>query len=657
MSEPIIDSQPSHLGVEPSGDDELLEKFQAWKKSLDAHWGVWRKEAEESYDFVAGRQWTPDEENDMHDDEQIPVVFNLTAPTLDAVAGAEIQNRQQTQYFPREVGDSGVSDALTQGAEYVNDECNGDQEDSEAFYDMLVCGIGVTNTRPDVSEDDVDIVKERVDPLELRWDASSRKKCFEDARYLRREIPMSPDAFDDFKEEIGKPDAEADGQALGDLKRVTIVDPTRRYRNGMLGGNTDAEDVVVEEWQWWEREPVHMTGIPQEDQTTKLMPLTADQHAQAQALMQQQGLPPLQSTRSTRKVYYRAFVGAGEVLLHEEIPVGCFTYKAMTGKRDRNKGHWFGLVRAMKDPQRFGNKLYGLILDIVRKNAKGGLMLEEGAVKDMRQFEDSYSSAGKITWMNNGALSSANGARMAPKVAPPVPVSIFQLMDWAKDMIRATTGVNEEILGLAGREQPGVLENQRKQAAYGILSPFFDASRRYKRDQGKLLLKTMRLYLPDDKLLRIVDEGTKKYVPMSQLPETEEYDIIVDESPAGPNQKAKNMAVLTQLMPWLSEAELDDEFWSDAAMYTDFTAGFAEKLSAAFRRKGEQAAQQAQAAAPAQQQAQQVALGKEAADIHLKTANAQLSEAKTAQIIGETIDPPPPPSPPMGDPEEAREPA
>jgi hypothetical protein len=642
--EPIIDDQAASLGDGSDPNDELLSKFEDWGKALDAHWSDWDRESKDSYDFVSGRQWTPEEENEMIDDEQIPVVFNLTAPTLDAVAGAEIQNRQQTQYFPREVGDSGVSDALTQGAEYVNDECNGDQEDSEAFYDMLVCGIGVTNTRPEVTEDEGEIVKERIDPLEVKWDPSSRKKCFEDARYLRREIPMSPDAFDDFKTEIGRPDIEGEGGDVGDIRRPTIVDPAQRYTHGMLAVGED-DQVIVCEWQWWEREPIHLTAIPQPDGTTKLEKLSPEIHEQAQALAAEEGMEPLKSRVSSRKVFYRAFVGSGEVLMREEIEVGSFTYKAMTGKRDRNKGTWYGLVRAMKDPQRFGNKLYGLILDIVRKNAKGGVMLEEGAVEDIRQFEDSYASTSKITWMKDGALSSANGSRMAPKVAPPVPQSIFQLMEWAKEMVRATTGVNEEILGLAGREQAGILENQRKQAAYGILSPFFDASRRYKRDQGRLLMASMRLYLPDDKLLRIVDDGTKKYVTKAQLPDTEKYDVIVDESPAGPNQKAKNMAVLTQLMPWLSGADLDDQFWSDAAMYTDFTAGFAEKLSQAFKRKSENEAKQAEAAQPAMQEAQQLEAAKAKATAFKDTTTGQLNEAKTAQIIGDVIDPPTPPAP------------
>lgn len=646
MAGPAVTNDQS-IDLNPEGDDDgdLLAQFDEWGRRLDAHWSEWEQEAKLCFAFVAGEQWTDDDRAQMEEAQQIPVVFNLTAPTLDAVSGAEIQNRQQVQFYPREVGDSGVADVLTQAAEYINDETDGDQEDSDAFRDALICGVGWTEMRPEVDGADVTLVKERVDPLEINADPSSRKACFSEARFIRRKIPMSPDDFEEFKEDIGRPDAEAD-QGLGDVKRPTIVDPKRRYRNGMLG--VESDDVIVCEWQWWEREPVHITALPQPDGTTKLEPLSPDLHEQAQQIAKEGGMGPLKSRQSTRKVYYRAFVGGGEILLKEELTVGSFTYKAMTGKRDRNKGVWYGLVRPMMDPQRFSNKLYSLIIDIVRKNAKGGLMLEEGAVSDIREFEATYASVGEITWLPNGTLASANGPRMQPKISPPIPQSLFQLMEWAKDMVRATTGVNEEILGLVNREQAGVLESQRKQAAYGILSPFFDAQRRYLRAQGRLMLAMMNQYLPEDKLVRIVDEGTKKYVTLAMLKETQDYDISVDEAPAGPNQKAKNTAVLTNLMPWLSEAQLDNEFWAKAAMYTDFTVSFAEELAAAFRRKAENEAQQGQAQAPVAQAAQAAELADKQASAMQKESAAKLNDAKTAQIIGDVLDPPPPPAPPMG---------
>lgn len=611
-------------------DGELLEMFDRWGKALSAHWSEWQETARAEFDFAAGRQWSEDDKATIEESGKIPVVFNLVGPALDAVSGAEIQNRQQVQYYPREVGDTGVSDALTQGAEYVNDECNGDQEDSEAFFDALVCGIGDTYTYPDVNGDQVTIVKERKDPTRVLWDPSSRKRCFEDARYVREEIPMSRDEFEDFKEEIGQPDSDGDDAGLSAGKRLTVVNPRQRYTNGMLGGDQTSDDeVIVCRWEWWEREPVHMTAIPspQEPGQTSVHALTPDEHDQAQQLAKEHGLAPLKSTKTTRKAYYYAYVGDGEVLDAGPLQENAFRYKAITGKRDRGKGTWYGLVRPMTDPQRFTNKLYSEILHIIRTNANGGMALEEDAVADVRDFESSWSASDKITWLKPGALSQN---KMLPKTPPPVQPALFQLMEFARDMVQRTTGINEEILGLVGREQAGVLEYQRKQAAYGLLSPFFDAARRYRRDWGKLLLTMMRMYLPGDKLTRLVDQGTVQYVPLSQTLEAAEYDVIVDDAPSGPNQKAKVMQVLMPLLPELFQAGvIGPEEIADVLPYTDLPAAVADKLASAIRQKAQNAVNP---------QAQQMQAEGAEAEIDAKRADAEHKRAQAFKAISSAHD-------------------
>lgn len=653
MSEPLntgpqFDAQPTPAEGEDR-DAKLLEMFERWDKDIATKRGAWIEDAKVWYDLEAGEQWDENDIEALQERGRIPVVFNMTAPTIDAVCGAEIQNRQQAMYYPREQGDTGVSDALTQAVEFVSDECNGDMEDSEAFRDLLICGEGWTGTEPEADGKDVSLPKSRIDPLQMDPDPASRKACYEDARYLRRRIPMSTDAFEDFKREIGAPEAEANGEGLGPGKRVTVVDPKRRYKNGMLGtGNED--EVVVEEWQWWEKQPVFLTALPGENGVTDLKPLDAEQHDAAQKIATEQLGKPLPSTRSTRKVYYRALVGGGEVLLHEPLPEGCFRYKAMTGKRNRNKGTYFGLVKAMADPQRFLNKLYSEIMHIVRTNAKGGLAIEEGAVADVVQFEQSWAQADAITWLKDGALSTQSGQRIMPKTAPPIPVAMFQMMEFARDMVRACTGVNEEILGLVGREQAGVLEAQRKQAAYGILGPYFDAKRRYTRDWGRLILAMLRIYMPESKLVRVMDEGTARYLPLAMTMEAEEYDVVVDEAPNTPNQKAKVAATLLPIMEqMITSGILGPEDASVVLEYMDLPAALVTKLQQSIKQRQEAAAQSGQgeaqaAAAQAQADVEDTLAGaeKKRADAFKTATDAHLSHANAA---AEIINPPPPPQP------------
>ena len=583
---PQFDDQPTPAeGGGREDYDALLKRFDDWDVALTGHWSQWIDNARLWYGFVAGDQWTDSEIAMMEEGRKIPVTFNLIGPVVDAVQGAEIGNRQQAMFYPREVGDTAISDVLTQGADYVSQQCNGDQEDSEAFWDTLVCGMGWTESRPEVEDQDVDLIRERVDPLQIKADPAARKRCLEDMRYLKREIPMSPDEFSDFKDQIGRDDINGEGTSDPDGKRLTVVNPRQRYPPGMLGdgGQMAADTVIVCEWQWWDNEPAYLASVPSQADPSVI---ALKSHSQDEYDQLPPGTPHV---KSKKKVFYRAFVGDGQVLFKETLPEGDFRYKCITGKRDRNTGTWFGLVKPMIDPGRFVNKLYSEVLHIVRTNANGGMALEEDAVNDVRQFEDTWSATDKITWLKSGALSGAHGSKMLPKSPPPVQAALFQLMEFARDMVKATTGVNEEILGLVEREQAGVLEAQRKQAAYGILSAFFDAKRRYQRNQGKLTMAQMREFFPPDKLVRIVKQGEAQYVQVALSLEAQEYDVVVDEAPSGPDQKAKVIAVLMPLLPQLLEAGLiGPETLADIIPYLPIPAVVANKLAQDIRAKAAQ---------------------------------------------------------------------
>ena len=626
--DPVVD------GAYTGGD--LLSKFGNWDKILDAHWSGWRQEAKEMFDYVAGRQWTKDEIDQMEGIGRIPIVFNRIAPTIDAVAGAEIGARQQVQYFPRQVGDTAVDDILTQGAEWVMGECEGEYEDSDAFRDCLVCGIGVTETRPDFDQE-TQIIKERVDPLEIEWDSSSRKPCFADARYLRRKKPMSKERFKEMW-----PEASYVGDQTLDAKQPVIVDPRIRYDGTNEDQTIRSDEVIVREYQWMEEEDRWLIGGPLAQALKAQFPniptrgefveLEAEQHAEVQ-----EKYPYTPTAKIKSKTWWRAFVAGSQILEPPtKLEAGSFSYKAMTGKRDRNKNYWYGLVRPMVDPQRWANKFFSQILHIMRTNAQGGLIMEEDAPLDIRQFEESWTDPAAITYVKKGTISNPAGKKFDIKPGAQYPQGLDRLMEMSVQSIRDTTGVNQEMLGLADRNQPGVLEYQRQNQAFGILAPFFDGKRRYHKMQGKLLLKLMQLYLPPDKLIRVTGtDNNPQYVPLALANSTIDYDVIVDEAPAGPNQKAQTFQMLVQLMPLLQNAGLGADVWAEIARYSPLPGKLAELIASSLTQK--QQAEQQQA--PVEQQLQMQERQAKVADISASAQHhAAQAELLKADAIGKHVE-------------------
>lgn len=572
-----LDNEPE--GLPDEGTERLLAKAATWDAAIAGHLSKWRREAKESYDLVAGEQWTDEDKQVYRDAERLPLAFNRIGPIIDAVSGAEVLGRQQVQYYPREIGDAKQNEDYTKGAVWVRDLCDADQEESDSFRDVFICGIGATETRLDYSEDPKgQMVIERVDPLELGWDATARKNNLVDARYIRRVKAMTKAEF-----RALYPGAQPDSQAPQNMgSSVNHVGDEYAYADNQEHANPDL--VYVREYQWFEREHVY---VVQDPETQQMMEIPEAEYRSVEEETSEQ----FGGVRQERRRYHRMVVAGAEVLDHGPLPDGEFTIKFITGKRDRNKGTWYGLVRPLKDPQKWSNAMLMAIIFIMGQVSKGGAIAEEDVATDRTAFANSLTQPG-VTWVRPGALA---GGKIDIKPSQNFPAGLAQVMEYANSAMQGVTGINQELLGMVERDQPGVLEYQRKQAAYAILAQFFDSKTRYHKLQGRLMLKYITGYLaPAGVLFRITNpNGTSEYKPIPVAPDAAKFDVIVGEAPAGPNDKIKSWGVLQQLLPILTQTiPVQDEFWQHVADIMPLNSALTESLKAALGRLGQQMAQQ-----------------------------------------------------------------
>lgn len=555
INEPDDDEKPE--GEEPSGiesDEEVLKLVKTCKRESDKHLAAWMKEAKEAYDLVAGHQWSEEDRAVLEEMNRPAVVFNRVGPVIDSVCGTEVNNRQQVQFIPRQAGDSGVNELLTGAAQWVRDNCDAEDEESDAFFDVCVCGLGWTETRMDYTdEQEGQVLIERVDPLSMRYDPAAKKRNLGDARWVQREEWMT-------KEEIESTWPESDElieeQGLGtDEDNITQPhDATNAwlYKKDAIAYDPKSGKFLVIHHQWFTLECYYRVADPS---TGQVIEIDEERYEKIEEQTAKLGMQ-LQSVKQTRKVYKQAFISGGTVLEKGLAPSqkGGFTFKAMTGKRDRNTNTWYGLVRSMSDPQRWSNKFFSQILHIINSNAKGGLMVEDGATDNPRKLEADWAKADSIVTFNEGALS---GGKVQNKPNPPYPVGPEKMMEFSIQSIRDAAGVNLEQLGQANRAQAGYLEAQRKESGMTILAGLFDSLRRYRKLQGRLLADFIKLYLSDGRLVRIVGgDGIERYIPLLRQDDTMQYDVIVDESPTSHNVKERVFGMMMQMMPTLAKMGL-----------------------------------------------------------------------------------------------------
>lgn len=607
--------------------EALFRRLKRWFMQDKTHSEDWRRAAEKEFDFVAGRQWSAEDMATLREQMRPVVAFNRIAPVISAVSGTEVTNRQEVRYLPREPGDAMTDEILTATAKWFRDECNGEDEESDAFWDCLCVGMGWTETRFDFEVDpDGAPVLERVDPLEMYWDDSAKKRNIEDARRIWR---VKKVRLDDAKALVGEYDEDIEDEDFN-AKWANFDskgDPSEtrqeaRFYRPTKGGNydDDRELITLVECQWWERETVYAVAGPMGVEF-----LNEAQLETVMARMADMGEPPPKMARQTQRKYYRAWLGQRVLAKPENEPYGQhFSYNAVTGYRDRNKGTYYGLVRSMLDPQAWANKWLSQTMHILNTSAKGGALVEKGAFDDEREAEKTWARPDNFVYMKQGALSNANGPRITPKPQPTMPQGYGELMQFALQSIRDVSGVNLELLGQKNEEQPGVLEAQRKRQAMAVLAVLFDSFRRYRKTQGKLLLWLIQNFVSDGRLIRIVgNNGAAQYIPFIRQPDFKTYDVIVDDAPSSPQQKEITWALLAQMMPML-KGMMTPEMFASFIKYSPLPESAVQELQKVITQTQQQNAQQAA-------QSAQINQAGAVAKVQEVQSKAALNQAKAAR--------------------------
>lgn len=574
---------------------------------------TWRKSASTNFDFYAGEQWKDAVyEYTSEDDETQLVTFNRVARTVNAIAGIEMQNRRQIKFYPREIGDAAVSDKMTDSAKWVRDGTEAEHEESEAFLDMLICGMGFDHYRLDADMAEPRIMIERVDPLECLWDARARKKNLTDTKWRARLKSLST-------EELLErwPDADlgmaSKGQKYLDYptKPHDSTPPRYEERNDEGQQNNESGFEVIE-FEYWEYEDYYQL---QTEQGT-LVEFTPEKWRHVREYAEQRGLP---HAKRKRKKYRIAYFSGMEMLQEEDsITQTDFVLQAITGLRNRNENTWFGLVDLMRDPQRWANKWLSQILHTVNANAKGGLLAETDAFEDVRQAEDSWAFSDSITWLRPGGLS-----KIQEKSYGQVPAGVDRMLQYALEAIGQTSGVNVEMLGLANQDQPGVVEESRKRAGITIVAMFFDAQRLYYKRAGRMLMELIREYIADGRLVRMLGERGAQYVPLIKDEMAVEYDVIVDDAPDSPDVRDKTFGALMQVIPLVMQAgiPIPPEVLEYAPFPDDLIQKWKERL-------------QPQEPDPEQQMDKQIARDSQMAMVEEMRSKAMLNQstAKTREL-------------------------
>ncbi len=622
--------EPAQSGKDEALDDaekraEILRDFRTRFNASKSHRNDWRAEARTLYDLVAGRQWDPGDEAQLREENRPWVTFNVSGKYMDAVQGLQINNRQQIRYVAREPGDLKVNELLTGAVAWGRDLTGMVDSETDAFYDCLVTGEGWMEALLDRDIDPAGVpTGERVDPLEMYPDPAAHKRNYADARYMIRVKYIDAGEFEelyggDSVDETSGDFASFDNE---EAEAVTVITEPQDYRGESKSGGANMRRRPVADYQWVERIDKMRVELKGAGVEVFTMEEWAWWENALKATKQEYTAEKIKA-----KCYYRAIIAGNRVHKWGKNTYSAgFTFKGITGKRDRNKRQWYGIGRSILDPQRWTNKFFSTILYAMMTNAKGGLLAEENTFKDARKAETDWANPSSIVWMKEGALQKE---KVMPKPQAAYPQGLDRLMQFSLEALPQTSGLNLEIMGMADKVQAGVVEAQRKQSAMSIIAWAFDAMRRYYVDMGRTLAEYVVEYMPEGTLVQIEGEIGKQYVPLVKSQLNLQFDTIVDEAPTSVNQQERVWAVLQTIIPQLLEAGLPIP--REVVDYAPLPSDLQQKWKEAMQPNPK--AQQIQ-----EKTAEETLRGIMAENAQ-KESTAKLNEAKAVQIQAELSNP------------------
>lgn len=565
------------------------------------------KQARRDFSFAALNQWSDQDVEKLKEEGRPALTFDRTRPILEALTGAEITNRYTARYLPREASledvDRYVSKAGSKVARWIQQTGDYEQQESAAFHDTMVCGVGCLEQLVEYDEDpDGLILNKRIPIWEVAWDPSSVEPNMADARWILRDRWIDIDEIaslfgqDAVDEVISAATNQMSGQGQGlwtslmgmfkkthdyrhayDLRRggERFYDPrnarirlwewqrmVRRYQTRIFAADVDNPEAVMQALSTGQPVPQMEVFIEGADATQKEMERISQLTTSINANLPEQGMlldAPEALDDFPVRYYYRSYHTGSQVLKEESIPTECFTYEFITAYEDWSKidrRYYFGIVRPMRDPQKYANFFLSSAAWQWASNPKGALLFEEGMFEDHGEAAKEWAKPTGFIGVRDGALQTPRD-RFRHITSQASLRGIETLLAHALAAVPAAAGVSEAYMvgssNNISRTSTTGIQSIQQQNLKNHANPF-DSLRLYRKRLGRKLLKYTQEYMDPERIAKIVGPDELEFVDMLKNGDVaQEYQVVVEEVPTSANEKQEVFKLLleTNFLPQL----------------------------------------------------------------------------------------------------------
>lgn len=507
----MAEEKEQRILPENPNDDGEVGKFREWFREAADFASDWRDAARQDYEFVAGKQWSDADIAAFEDSGRPAITINRIKPLINVLSGYQRLNRYDIDFLPRTNDDIDVCTVRKGITKYILDECEFDKNESQAFLDAVIGGLGWLEVgyKFDPEVNDGDAYVKREDPFGIYIDPETHKLDLSDSKYICRAKWVDKDelalAYPEHKDEIMAQYAIYDSIERADAK---MEDPLWYKRD------TDKARLVECWYKVKTRETVFYLSdgrtIPQKDMLIDYF---------------LQGLVVASRQIPVTRVRVASFL---ERVLLEDIPSpyehGEFPFVPITCYNFGADDLPAGFVRDLIDPQRELNRRRIQELHILNTTGNGGGFIEEGAMtpRQKAEFQKKASYPGYYAEVTPGAISQGKILERSMN-AQAIPSGIINAQQEAANDLVNISGINEALMGvdIPSNASGRAIELKQKQAITHI-APMFDHLRDAKKKVAYLLWgkRAHKGIIPqfytEDKVYRVEGENGQQFIHVNQ---------------------------------------------------------------------------------------------------------------------------------------------
>ncbi len=483
---------------------------------------------EDMYDSI---QWTEEDAQTLKDRGQVPLVFNVTATTIDWVVGSEKRARTDFKVLPRRKEDGKPAQRKSELLKYLSDVNRDPFEVSRAFEDAAKVGIGWMEDGYQGDDEGEPIYSRYESWRNMLWDSTAIRLDLEDARYIFRskwvDLDVACAIFPKRKSLVRRSVDDADNFTMTDAYGDEVMDQHEAESQGRGDSGYVSDHVTgyqrrrLRIFEMWFKMPVTVDKLKGGMFSGEIYDEFSPGH---QDSVQSEEAEVV--SKPMMRMYVALFTTAGLLWLspspyrHNRFP-----FTPIWNKRRGRDGMPYGMVRNIRDIQIDINKRASKALHILSTSK---IIMDEGAVDDVDELVDEAARPDAVIVKKKGYELKIDADRDLSQWH-------LELMSRNIQMVQQVGGVTDENLGRTTNAVSGkAIEARQSQGALATAG-LFDNHRLASQIRGEKKLSIMEQFMTEEKKFRITNSrGAPEYVTVNDgMPENDivrtKADYVITE--------------------------------------------------------------------------------------------------------------------------------